>query len=53
MDRLCGLVVTVPGRRPKGPRFDSQHYQIFLVVLRLERDPLNLMRIIEELLEKK
>jgi hypothetical protein len=28
-DRLCGLVVTVPGYRSRGPGFDSRHYQIF------------------------
>jgi hypothetical protein len=30
-DRLCGLVVTVPGYRFRSPRFDSQRYQIFLI----------------------
>jgi hypothetical protein len=28
-DRPCGLVVTVPGYRPRGPAFDSQRHQIF------------------------
>jgi hypothetical protein len=28
-DRLCGLVVRVPGYRFRGPGFDSWHYQIF------------------------
>jgi hypothetical protein len=28
-DRLCGLVVRVPGCRSRGPGFDSRHYQIF------------------------
>jgi hypothetical protein len=28
-DRLCGLVVRVPGYRSKGPAFDFRHYQIF------------------------
>jgi hypothetical protein len=27
-DRLCGLVVRVPGYRSRGPRFDSRRYQI-------------------------
>jgi hypothetical protein len=26
-DRLCGLVVRVPGCKPKGPGFDSRHYK--------------------------
>jgi hypothetical protein len=26
-DRLCGLVVRVPGYRSGGPGFDSQHYK--------------------------
>jgi hypothetical protein len=28
-DRLCGLVVTVPGYRSRGPGLDSLGYQIF------------------------
>jgi hypothetical protein len=52
VDRLCGLVVRVPGYRSRGPGFDSQRYQIFVEVLGLERGPLNLVRIIE-LLERK
>jgi hypothetical protein len=28
-DRLCGLVVRVPGYRSRGPAFDSRRYQIF------------------------
>jgi hypothetical protein len=28
-DRLCGLVVRVPGYRSRGPCFDSRRYQIF------------------------
>jgi hypothetical protein len=28
-DRLCGLMVSVPGYRSRGPRFDSRLYQIF------------------------
>jgi hypothetical protein len=50
-DRLCSQVVTVPGYRPRGPGLDSWRYQIFLVDL--ERDPLSLVRINEELPERK
>jgi hypothetical protein len=28
VDRLCDLVVRVPGYRSRGPRFDSRRYQI-------------------------
>jgi hypothetical protein len=50
-DRLCGLVVRVPGYRSRGSGFDFRRYQIFLEVVSLERGPLLLVRIIEELLE--
>jgi hypothetical protein len=52
-DRLCGLVVRVPGYRSTGPGFDSQRCKIFWEVVGLERGPLNLVRIIDELLEWK
>jgi hypothetical protein len=52
MDRLCDLVVRVPGYISKGPGFDSRGYQIFWVV-DLERGPLSLGRINEEVLERK
>jgi hypothetical protein len=52
-DRLCGLVVRVPGYRSRDPGFDSQRYQILWKVVGLERGPLSLVRIIEELLERK
>jgi hypothetical protein len=52
-DRLCGLVVRVLGYRCRGPGFDSRFYQIFWEVVGLERGPLSLVRIIEELLERK
>jgi hypothetical protein len=41
IDRLCGLVVKVPGCYPRGPGFDSRCCQIFWVVLGLERGPLS------------
>ena len=50
-DRLCGLVVRVSGYRHRGLGFDSRRYQIFRVVVGLERGPLSLVRSIEELLE--
>jgi hypothetical protein len=52
-DRLCGLVIRVPGYRSRGPGFDSRLYQIFWEVVGVERGPLSLVRIIEELLERK
>jgi hypothetical protein len=45
LDRLCGLVVKVPG-------FDSRPYQIFCEVVGLERGPLSLVSTTEELLER-
>ena len=53
LDRLCGLVY---GYRYRGPGFDPRRYQIFWVVVGLERGPLSLVslvRSIEELLEWK
>jgi hypothetical protein len=52
MDRLCGLVVRVSGYRYRSPGFDSRRYQIFWVVVGLERGPLSLVMPIEELLDK-
>jgi hypothetical protein len=52
-DRLCGLVVRIPGYRFRCPGFDSRRYQIFWEVVGVERGPLCLLRIIEELLERK
>jgi hypothetical protein len=39
VDRLCGLVVGVPGCRPRGSGFDSRCCQIFGVAVGLERGP--------------
>jgi hypothetical protein len=50
-DRLGGLVVRVPGYRSRGPGLDSRRYQIFWEVVGLERGPLSLLSISEELLE--
>ena len=47
----CGLVVRVSDYRYRGLGFDSRRYQIFRVVVGLERGPLSLVRSIEELLE--
>jgi hypothetical protein len=46
-------VIRVPGYKSRGPGFDSGRYQIFSEVMGLERGPLSLVRIIEELLERK
>jgi hypothetical protein len=51
--RLCGLVVRVPGYRSRGPEFDSRLYQIIWEAVGLERGPLSLVSITEELLEWK
>jgi hypothetical protein len=53
LDRLCGLVVRVPGYRSTGPGFDFRRYQILWDVVGLERSPLSLVRIVEELHEKR
>jgi len=37
-DRLCGLVVKVSGYRYRGPGLDPRRYQIFWVVVGLERE---------------
>jgi hypothetical protein len=51
VDHLCGLVVRCLQIQKSG--FDSQLYKIFWEVMGLERDPLNLVSTIEELLERK
>jgi hypothetical protein len=52
-DRLCGLVVRVPGYISRGPWLDIRRYQIFCVAVVMERVPLSLVRINAELLERK
>jgi hypothetical protein len=47
-DRLCGLVVRVPGYRFGDPGFDSRHHK--KKVAGLERGPLSLVSATEELL---
>jgi hypothetical protein len=49
----CDLVVRVPGCKPRGPGFDSQRYKIFHVAVGVEWGPLSLMRINQELLQRK
>jgi hypothetical protein len=46
-------VARVPGYVSRGPGFDFRRYQIFGEVVGLERGPLGLVRIIEELFERK
>jgi hypothetical protein len=50
VDRLCGLVIRIPGYRSRGFGFYSRSYQIFWEVVGLKRGTLSLVRIIEELL---
>jgi hypothetical protein len=52
LDRLCGLVVRVLGNRSRDPGFDSRRYQIFWVVVGLERGPLSLVSTTEELTDR-
>jgi hypothetical protein len=52
-DHLCGLVVRVSDYRSRDTGFDSRRFQIFWEVMGLERGPLSLVRITEELLEFK
>jgi hypothetical protein len=51
IDRLCGLVVRVPGYSARGFGFDSRRYQIFGEVVGLERGPLSLVRKTEEIFQ--
>jgi hypothetical protein len=49
----CGLVAKLPGCRPRGPRFNSRRYHIFLVTVGLKRGPLSLVRINEKRLRSR
>jgi hypothetical protein len=51
--KYCGLVVRIPGYRSRGPRFDFRRYHIFGEVVRLEQGLLGLVKITEELFERK
>jgi hypothetical protein len=53
VDGLCGVVVIVPGCRPRGPEFDFWRYQILSVAVVLEWGPFSLVRINEKLLDIK
>jgi hypothetical protein len=53
LERLCGLVVRVPVYRSRRPGFDSRRYHIFSEVMGLERGPLSLVSVSEELREWK
>jgi hypothetical protein len=53
LDRLCGLVVRVPGYRSWGPWFDSRCYHIFWEIVGRKQGPLSLVKITEELLKWK
>jgi hypothetical protein len=53
MDRLCGLVVRVPGYRSGGPGSDSRALQEEKKIVGLELGPLSLVSTTEELLERK
>jgi hypothetical protein len=52
-DRVCTLVISVPGYRTRSPGFDSRRLQVFLEVVSLERAPLSLVSRTEQLLERK
>jgi hypothetical protein len=53
LDCLCGLVVRFRDCKPRGPGFDLRRYQIFCVAVGLERGPLSVVRINEQLLNRK
>jgi hypothetical protein len=50
-DRLCGVVVRVPGYRSWGRGFDSRALQEKKYIMGLERGPLSLVSTTEELVE--
>jgi hypothetical protein len=52
MERLCGLVVRVPGYRSGGSGFDSRTLQEKVKVVGLERGPLSLVSTTESYLQE-
>jgi hypothetical protein len=52
-NRLCGLVVRVPGYRARGPGSIPDPTRFFWEIVGLERGPLSLVSTIEGLLERK
>jgi hypothetical protein len=46
-------VVRLPGCKPRGFGFDYRRYRILFVAVGLERGPLSLVTINEEILERK
>jgi hypothetical protein len=52
-DLLYGLVVRISGCKPRGLEFDYRRYKILWVAVGLEWGPLSLVRINEELLERR
>lgn len=52
-EHLCGIVVRVPDHRPVDLGFYSRWYQTLGEVVGLERDALRLLRITEEIIERK
>jgi hypothetical protein len=53
IDRLCGIVLRVPGYSSRSPGIDSRRYQIFWEAVGLERGSLLLVSTTEEATWKK
>jgi hypothetical protein len=52
-DRRCGLMVRVPGYRPRGPGSIPSATRFFWAVVGLEQGPLSLVITVEELIDRK